>query len=123
MVSPELLNLKLEHQSHLPVSAPVRFIPGWEGRLAVPRLDSSLHQVALVPGWAGATHGSGGVTRRHLQFRRYYRNLPLLLLLRGGISTWLFGDSTDHVIAYTLISVFGEMSHQSQPRGILLREF
>ena len=50
------------------------------------------------------------------------RNLPLILLLRGGLFLWLCGDSPDNVIAYALISVFGEMSHQSQPRGILFGE-
>jgi hypothetical protein len=50
------------------------------------------------------------------------RNLPLILLLRGGIFPCLCGDSPNSVIAYALISVFDEMSHQSQPCGILFGE-
>jgi len=67
--------------------------------------------------------GIGGVTGGHLLFRRCYRNLPLILLLRGGIFLWLCSDSPDNVIAYALILVFGEMSHQSEPRGVLFGEF
>jgi hypothetical protein len=67
---------------------------------------------ARHPGGGGAGHFSIPVVLPRFTFDS----------ASGGVSTWLFGDGTDNVIAHALISVFDEMSHQSQPCGILFEE-